>query len=153
MILGYHHTGIATVDLDPMLAFYRNLLGFAVVCEDRWAAGSARHDMLTSLTGSAARFVVLRLGNAFLELFEYRSPTPRPNDPDRPVCDAGLTHIALAVDDIDGEVDRLSAAGVRFHCPPGPPGPLRATYGRDPEGNVFELMEFSTADHPFAYRP
>ena len=68
------------------------------------------------------------------------------------MSDAGLTHIAIAVDDIDAEFTRMSEAGVRFHCPPGPKGPYRATYGRDPEGNVFELIEISDPTHPFALR-
>ena len=44
----------------------------------------------------------------------------------------------------------MAAAGVTFHAPPGPPGGMRATYGRDPEGNVFELIQFD-GDHSFAF--
>lgn len=153
MILGFHHAAIATTNLARMLDFYRTMLGFELITEQSWMAGSERHDILTGLSGSSARYAVLRLGHAYLELFEYLSPVPVPNDPDRPVSDAGLTHIAVAVDDIDAEFARMSEAGVRFHCPPGPKGPYRATYGRDPEGNVFELIEISDPTHPFALRP
>ena len=150
MILGFHHTAIATTDLAMMIDFYRSMLGFELVTEQSWDAGSERHDALTGLPGSAAHYAVLRLSNAYLELFQYVSPAPRPNAPDRPVSDAGLTHIAVVVDDIDAEFARMCEAGVRFHCPPGPRGPFRATYGRDPEGNVFELIEISDSTHPFA---
>ena len=44
---------------------------------------------------------------------------------------------ALAV----AEYDRLVAAGMRFHCLPVTMGRQRATYGRDPDGNVVELLE------------
>lgn len=152
MILGFHHTAIATTDLATMSDFYQSMMGFKLVIQQSWAAGSERHDSLTGLPGSSASFAVLRLGNACLELFQYHSPLPTPNAPDRPVSDAGLTHIAIAVDDIDAEFTRMSEAGVRFHCPPGPKGPYRATYGRDPEGNVFELIEISDPTHPFALR-
>ena len=152
MILGYHHTAIATLDLDRMLAFYRDQLGFTTVLEDGWKAGSARHDALTQLADSEARYAVLRLGATYLELFEFRSPRPRATGSDRPVSDPGLTHMAFAVDDIETEVARLSEAGVRFHCAPGPPGAMRAVYARDPEGNVFELIEFCDPGHPFAFR-
>lgn len=151
MILGLHHIGIATIDLEAMLGFYRDLLGFEIVAEGEWQPGSVRHDALTALTGSAARYRVLRKGHTYLELFAYSAPTPTPGDPDRPVCDAGLTHLCLAVDDIEAEYARLRAAGVRFHTEPGPPGPMRATYGRDPEGNVFELIQFSDPAHPFRF--
>ena len=63
-------------------------------------------------------------------------------DPNRPVCDQGITHICLQVTDIDAEYARLSAAGMRFHCAPQTaPGLCRATYGRDPDGNIVELIE------------
>lgn len=153
MILGFHHTAIATTDLSTMVDFYLTHLGFELVVEQSWPSGSERHDALTGLRDSSARYAVLRLGNAFLELFQYLSPTPAPNNPERPVSDAGLTHIAIVVDDIEAEFTQMRQAGVRFHCPPGPDGPYRATYGRDPEGNVFELIEISDPAHPFALRP
>ena len=62
-------------------------------------------------------------------------------DPNRPVCDHGITHIAFEVDDLDAEYDRLKAAGMRFHCPPQNLGVSRVTYGRDPDGNVLELWQ------------
>jgi len=151
VILGLHHIGIATDDVGAAVGFYRDLLGFEPVAEGAWEPGSARHDALTALTGSAARYIVLRRGHTYLELFAYSAPRPRPGDPDRPVSDAGLTHLCLAVDDIEAEYRRLRAASVRFHTEPGPPGPLRATYGRDPEGNVFELIQFRDPAHPFRF--
>ena len=52
--------------------------------------------------------------------------------------------------DIDEEHKRLSEAGMRFHCPPIDAGKgLRATYGRDPDGNVVELLEVLDANGPF----
>jgi hypothetical protein len=37
---------------------------------------------------------------------------------------------------------RLVVAGVRFHCPVVTfPSGVKATYGRDQDGNVFELLE------------
>jgi catechol 2,3-dioxygenase-like lactoylglutathione lyase family enzyme len=66
------------------------------------------------------------------------------------VCDHGITHIALDVRDIHAEYERLSAAGMRFHCPPLDMGGIKATYGRDPDGNVVELQEILTQDSPVA---
>lgn len=151
MILGLHHVGIAVTDLTAMLTFYRDLMGFELVAEGAWASGSRRHDALTGLENSAASYRVLRCGHTYLELFAYSSPPPRAGDPNRPVSDAGITHLCLAVDDIEREYARLSAAGVRFHTEPGPPGGMRATYGRDPEGNVFELIQFTDPAHPFRF--
>jgi glyoxylase I family protein len=141
MIKGIHHTAISTGDFDRALAFYRNLLGFEMVSELNWPAGVELADTITGLEGSAARSVMLRASNTSIELFEFSSPTPKPGDPKRPVCDHGITHIGLEVDDIDAEYERLKAAGMSFHCPPQDLGVSRVTYGRDPDGNVLELWQ------------
>lgn len=150
MIVGVHHVSISVTAMASMLAFYRDLLGFAVVHDSEWQPGNARIDAMVGLQGSAARVVMLRAANIYVELFEYRSPKGRQGNPNRPVCDAGLTHLCLVTDDIEAEYDRLRNAGLRFHAPPGAPSAFRACYGRDPEGNIFELIEFA-ADHSFAF--
>jgi len=142
MIHGIHHTAISTGDLERAIDFYTGLLGFEVINRFDWERGSETADAVTGLKDSAARAAMLKLGNAFLEVFEYDSPTPRSADPDRPVCDHGITHLALQVSDMDAEYERLSGAGMQFHCPP--MEGLRALYGRDPDGNVVELMEVAS---------
>lgn len=141
MIKGIHHTAISTGDFERALAFYRDLLGFEMVSELNWPAGVELADTITGLEGSSARSVMLRASNSSIELFEFASPAPKPGDPKRPVCDHGITHIALEVDDIDAEYERLKAAGMSFHCPPQDLGVSRVTYGRDPDGNVLELWQ------------
>ena len=142
MIRGIHHTAISTGDLQRALAFYRDLLGFETVFEAGWPAGSEIADNITGLSDSSAQVAMLRAGNTFIELFEYASPAPRPGEANRPVCDHGITHICLDVTDVDAEYRRLTAAGMRFHCPPQDlGGGARTTYGRDPDGNVVEIQE------------
>ena len=141
MIRGIHHTGISTPNLERAIEFYSGLLGFKVIHRFEWEAGAKHFDDITGLKNSAARAVFLLQDNAFIEIFEYLAPTPAPAQPDRPVCDYGVTHVALIVDDVQAEYDRLKALGVPFHAPPRED--FRAVYGRDPDGNVFELMEVS----------
>ena len=142
MIRGIHHVAISTGDLERALRFYRDLLGFEVAMRFDWERGTQMADDITALEDSSAKSTMLRAGNAYVELFEYTSPTPRPGDPERPVCDHGITHLCLDVTDLDGLYDRLVAAGMRFHCPPQDAGDgIRTTYGRDPDGNVVELQE------------
>ena len=97
MIRGIHHVAITTPDIDRLIAFYRDAIGMEVMRESGWQAGSERIDTLVGLTGSSARTATLRLGNAYLELFEYATPAGRPADLDRPVNDAGYTHFCLDV--------------------------------------------------------
>jgi catechol 2,3-dioxygenase-like lactoylglutathione lyase family enzyme len=147
MIHGIHHTAISTPDIDRALRFYRDLLGFEEVWSSSWDKGSEVVDRIVGLRDSSARVAMLKAGNACVELFQYTTPTPHPSSQDRPVCDHGITHLCVQVSDVDAEYARLSAAGMRFHCPPQAAGKgVRATYGRDPDGNVVELLEVTDSD-------
>jgi catechol 2,3-dioxygenase-like lactoylglutathione lyase family enzyme len=142
MIHGIHHTAISTRDIERSAAFYKDLLGFKEVFTLNWDIGNKELDNITGLKDSSARIIMLRAGNACVELFEYATPQPKPGDQNRPVCDHGITHVCLQVTDIDQEYARLKDAGMVFHCPPQAVGSdIRATYGRDPDGNVVELLE------------
>lgn len=150
MIRGTHHAAISSADLERSLACYRDLLGFEPALDWSWPAGTADLNRTHQLAEAAGRVVLMRAGNAMLELFEYATPTPRPADPTRRLCDHGITHLCLDVDDLDAEYARLRAAGVRFHCPPVDYGTVKCTYGRDPDGNVIELQEVKSPDDPLA---
>jgi catechol 2,3-dioxygenase-like lactoylglutathione lyase family enzyme len=146
-----HHVAISTPDADRLMAFYRDLLGFELVYGGAWPQGNAAIDALTALEGSSARQVMLRAGNAYLELFQFSSPAAAPGAADRPVCDHGITHLCLLVDDVDDEQERLRAAGVPFHSAPQDLGQgVRTTYARDPDGNIVELKQLSSPRHPVA---
>lgn len=153
VILGMHHTAISTHDIDRLASFYINHFHLKKLDEAEWA-NAPDLDAIVGLPESAARYMLLSAGNQCLELFEFRNPVTEKGAADRPVSKAGFTHICFAVRDIGAEYERLRAAGMLFHTPPVVPGdlPFRATYGRDPDGNVVELIEIG-AEHPFAYRP
>ena len=143
MIRGVHHTAVSTPDLDRLAAFYTDLFGFEPVLRHEWS-GRPTIDEILGLDGSAARQVMLKAGNAYLELFQFTSPAPTPRPEDRQVCDHGYTHICLDVTDIAGEISRLEAGGMTFLSGPIDTGPTLAVYGRDPDGNVIELQEFKS---------
>ena len=150
MIRGIHHTAISTPDIERAIAFYRDLLGFEVLVNGAWPRGVESVDTLIGLKDSAARMAMLKKGNAMLELFEFESPAPARGNPHRPVNDHGLTHICLDVTDLGSEYARLKDAGMFFHSAPVGTGNACCVYGRDPDGNVIELMEFGSRDHPMA---
>lgn len=146
-----HHASITTPDVARLRDFYCTHFGFVEVMATQWAGDNPAADKIYGLRGSAVKMVMLRLENAFLELFEFAHPPGQPGDPLRPVCDAGYTHICISVDDIDADYVRLTAAGMVFNCPPQTAeGLCRATYGRDPDGNLVELMQIDAAG-PFAF--
>jgi catechol 2,3-dioxygenase-like lactoylglutathione lyase family enzyme len=134
------HVGISVESLDRALTFYRDLLGMEIVGQNRFSGG--QYETILGLRGARGTVALLRLDQMQVELFEFEQPAPVPAGPSRPVCDHGITHICIEVDDIDFEYERLRAAGIGFHCPPLEFfGMVKATYGRDPDGNVFELVQ------------
>jgi glyoxylase I family protein len=143
MIMRFHHAAISTPDLDRCVAYYKDVVGCEEAWSFGWEAGSAEADSMTGLTNSAARAVMLKLGDSFLEVFEFSSPTPQPGNRHRPVCDHGITHICLQVQDLHKEVERMKSAGMEFHSPPLTQDSGYVIYGRDPDGNVVELIEFT----------
>lgn len=150
MIRGVHHVAISTPNLDRLLAFYRDQLGFEEITQTSWPRGTDQIDRVMALHDCSARQAMLKTSNLCLELFEFTSPEPAPMDPDRPVCNHGHTHICMDVTNIEEVYDKLVAAGVRFHAPPQDFGDVRATYARDPDGNVFELQEIIAENDPAA---
>lgn len=146
MLLGVHHVAIATADLDRLRDFYCAHMGMEQVGETEWE-DEPLVDAIVGLPHSAAKVCLLRAGNFALELFQYSQPRSVAGEQDRPVNVPGITHFAFAVHDLEAEYERLCAAGVRFHGPPPSRDispeelAIRAVYGRDPDGNVFELLE------------
>ena len=144
MINGINHVAISTGNFERSLGFYRDLLGMEVLFNGKFEGEI--YDRITALENTGGRVALLRIGNAQIELFEFSDAQAKTSDPKRPVCDHGITHICFDVDDIEKEYMRLKEAGVVFHCVPLEfSEETKATYGRDPDGNVFELLETKTS--------
>ena len=149
MILGVHHLAVSTPDIDRFVDHYERWFGFERHGGGGWEPGNARIDRMTGLEDSAARYQMIRLGNLYIEVFEYRVPqgcAVRPR-----MCDHGIIHFCLYSDDVFAEYERLSALGMKFRCPPGGEAATRATYGFDCDGNVVELLQIVQSDCAFPF--
>ncbi len=154
MIRGIHHPGLTTGDADRLLAFYRDLLGFQEIFGFGWEAGTEMSDFAAGITGvknSTARSVLLKAGNAFLEIFEYEQPASTRSD-DRALSQQGFAHVCLDSDDVIADHARLAAAGVEFVSAPVDVGPMRLCYCRDPDGNFVELQQITDPDSDLVLR-
>jgi len=148
-IQGIHHVAIAVPDIDLARKFYTELLGFEEVSGSEWQAGSKFIDDIVGLKDSAGKAFIVKAPNTYIEVFQYLSPAPGPQDPNRPVNECGYTHFCLQVEDIQACYRRMLDAGLTFHSPPievprdanGNKEGFSATYGRDFFGNVFEIIE------------
>lgn len=146
------HLNIVVTDMERSLAFYEGVLGlqrgFEAVLEGTWI------DRATGLTGVHARcvFVEAPAEGVRFELLQYDTPqgeaAPANSLPNTP----GLRHLAFAVDDIDGLIARLHAAGVETVSDPvevpftvGSMGRKRLCYFRDPDGVLLEAAAYDGA--------
>lgn len=139
MIKGVHHIAIGVPDIEAGLAFYRDALGFEVDWRSDVSADNKKAGAAVGIPSFEAKMAMLKGPNICLELWQYQKPKPRDmrSDP----SDLGYPHMALSVEDIDAEYDRLAAAGMTFVGPPVDLGSQKAIYGRDPFGNIIELLE------------
>lgn len=140
MIRSINHIGLSTANLDQALSFYKDLIGMELLIINN-QFGNEKIETITGVKGADGRVALLKLGDVMLEIFEFTTPAVAPRDPNPPVCNHGINHLCFEVSDIEQEYERFIQAGVTFHCEPLDFPSSKATYGRDPDGNAFELRE------------
>lgn len=135
----WHHTGLAVIDLDEAVGFYRDGFGFEVIFEARGMTHLIQQ--MVGVDGVACDLAQLRapLSDHVLELIAFRG-VPDDADPALPIR-PGRAHTAFKVDDLDAALAEVVALGGRAlgaitHFPEG-----RAVYCQDRSGTVLELQE------------
>jgi glyoxylase I family protein len=146
VIRGIHHVGLHTPDLDRLRRFYEEAFGLEAVGGEFHLEDFPTAPTITGVPGATARVVMLKGPNCFVEMFEWADPMGDPSAARDP-RDLGYTHFAVDVEDIDAEFERLSALGMTFvHSRPVRTGGSASVYGRDPDGNIIELVEIPGDD-------
>ena len=142
MVRHFDHVTVVVRDLEAAKRFF-SLLGFeheqsvvisGQVFADYMGVPGIEADHVTMvLAGAVPRTEVQVLG--------YRAPAPRANPTIEQLDTLGFNHVCFAVDDLDGEVRRLVAAGIAprtkvldFHG-------RKLVFLRGPEGITVELAE------------
>jgi glyoxylase I family protein len=136
------HVGICVSDWRRSIRFYRDLLGFRQVNELELQGGPSR--TLLQLDPVDLRAIYLERDGVVIELLHYESPTPIGDAVPRPMNALGLTHLSLRVEDLDGFVEELAAAGVRILAETRieiPETKTKAIFVSDPDGTRIELVE------------
>lgn len=138
--MNLNHVGISVVNLDRSVQFYCDMLNMEVIYTAPFS-GDPYEDVL-AIPQVRGQMCVLKNNTVMLELFQFERPEPTGKNPDEPVSSHGISHFGVELDDIDVTYRRLAAAGVKMHSPVREfPSGMRAVYVRDPDGNVFELLQ------------
>jgi catechol 2,3-dioxygenase-like lactoylglutathione lyase family enzyme len=137
--MNIHHAGLWVRDMDRMIAFFTDVIGFRLLSRNpRGAVGPGERALLHAGDGQV------------LELLAAPDVLPRPDFPVHPVGHvAGIFHLCLRVTDLPAWRDRLSDRGYTVSAMVPEEGFMESELGRlrllffeAPEGVGFELFEF-----------
>ena len=142
-VRGYDHTAIAVTDVARSTAFYTEFLGFRV--GGRSLNVGTEQDRLDGLSGCEVDVVALRPADVptpHVELLHYRTPPGRTLAAPVKANDVAAARQVHKIDDLDGLIGRLHAAGVTFVSPGAVTlkSGARAAAIRDPDGHMIVLM-------------
>ncbi len=139
------HVGMTVQDLERSVRFYCTVLECAV--RERAVIGGPEVESLTGVSGAVIHTADLTLpGGGMLELLQYLGP-------ERTVLvqrrsEAGHSHIAFRVDDVDATRMRALSAGaldcslpVKLNEPGSSWDQARVCYALDPDGRTIEFVE------------
>lgn len=118
LIQGVEHVAIATPNPQRLAQWYVQHLNFA------------------ELLDTGATVYIKSRNSIVLEFVKADGVPPKPG-----IRDAGLRHIAFAVDDLEAAHTQLQASGVEFESAPVVLPGMRLFFFRDPEGNYLHLVQ------------
>src|SRR5260370_16139725 len=130
-----HHTGITVSDIVASIEFYEHL-GFTRAFPEPQLVEEAWLGTVVGIENPSILLMFVTMGEHRLELIQYNGPRGAsaanlaPND-------IGSFHVALSVEDVNAEYERLRDLGVAFVSKPisGTSGNftgLTAVYGKGP---------------------
>ena len=142
LVLGLHHVGIVTPDIERAKQFYCDVFEFEVYSQSEWKSDNAVFNRIIAMEGSAAKFCMLKGRNTYLELFEYVTPATIQKPAELQPSDMGIRHLMFEVSDVWAVWRKVrDCGGAVMNEPLDVDGGPRVIYCRDPFGNLLELAE------------
>lgn len=136
----FRHLGICTSDLENSLRFYTEGLGFSL--KHSIDKLGAPFDTLLELPGATFGLHQVQLGELTLELLGFGDTDTVGTAERRPMNQLGMTHLTLAVADIQETLKRIEQFGGEVHPETrvdSPFGPI--VFCSDPDGVRIEVMQ------------
>jgi len=129
MITGICHVAVIVEDVERSLRFYRDVLGFKKMFE-----------LEGEVEGYKFKTTYLQISHTqYLELFSGGHAKIEFG-----LQNIGYNHLSLEVDDLDKEVERMNANGIKILVSPrNGLDHTRLFWIEDPDGNKIEIMQFS----------
>ena len=143
MITHFDHVTIVVRDIEAAKQFF-SLLGFI---EDKSVVIAGQpFSAYMGVEGIEAEHVTLALANVSprteVQLLKYRHPDPIVDPAIGNLTKLGFNHVCFAVEDLEAEVERLKAKGVRFRNQVLDFHNRKLVFLLGPEGITVELAEW-----------
>ncbi len=142
------HVALVSPDIERLEAFYEKLLGVGPYNRNPMLRGS-RADRVTGIDQVQIQATWFNAGNMVLELWQYLKPaTPAPAAP-AAYAQTGYNKFVFEVESLDTQLRRLESLGIALEGAPQATAAGPCAFGRDPDGNLFALLELP-ADSPLS---
>lgn len=141
--LWFHHVGVSVADMDAAIDWWQRMLGFTL----------QRRYVLDSIP---AEIAMLANGALHVELLRVAAPKAASTErhvPDDDLRTCGNKHVAFSVADVRAMVETLRGKGVDVVWVKDLPNGRAASFIRDNEGNLIELVQFPKVDEGLAVVP
>ena len=145
-VLSFNHTAFTVSDLDAVIPFLCDLLGFELT--SRAPRDGRLIGRMTALHGVDIEIAYVNGPGHRIELIQYNAPADRAVIVPR-LCDAGAAHVALNVTGIEALLAASPAYGFKavgeiIEIDAGPNRGSRVAYLRGPDGITVEYIERAT---------
>jgi catechol 2,3-dioxygenase-like lactoylglutathione lyase family enzyme len=142
-VLSFNHTAFTVSDLDAVIPFFRDLLGFELT--SRAPRDGRLIARMTAIAGVDVEIAYVNGPGHRIELIEYKAPDDREVVVPR-LCDSGAAHVALNVTGIEDLVAAspafgFSAVGEIIEIDAGPNKGSKVVYLRGPDGITVEYIQ------------
>ncbi len=139
--------GFTVSEMERAIDFYTRILPFKKISETEISGTNIEN--LNGVSGAKIRVGRLQLGNEFIELSEYLTPSGRPVPATSRNNDRWFQHIAIVVSDIDKAFQMLRP-NINYSSPAPQILPvylkqvagIKAFYFKDCDNHILELIEF-----------
>jgi len=135
-----NHVALSTHDVDRLSAFYADLLGYKISRTAEFG-GNPLIDKVTGFDNTHMKAAWVEGANQTLEFLQYLNPVTATAKGERPIYEPGWMYSCFEVTDIRREYQRILKLGARFITPPQQFRGAKLCFARDPDGNLFALLE------------
>lgn len=149
------YASLSVPDLEAAREFWVRSMGLEPADGD--TLHTPEMEELWGLSGAARDACLLKAGDRYVELVEYKDPAGRPHPPGYLVSDQGIMNVGMGFrerEPFDRLIGRLEDAGVRPFTPIPPPGGPSGGYIYAPDGTSVEILTMEDRfDATFGFVP